>query len=186
MLLDIFILSVIITFLFRHKFSNLKHLELKWIELFVLGFIIQLGIVWFSFKGVNFVIKYHFYLHILSFILLFIGIYKNIHLPGFKWILIGVFLNFLVIIINNGQMPVSSIGLDKVGLSSYKKVLESGKYLTHTLIGKNTKLPFLADRFYIPHPYPRPTLFSIGDIFIGIGIFLFLFLGTLPKKEKEG
>ncbi len=185
MLLDILIISIIVTVLSGHKLSRLKELDLKWIELFIIGFLIQLGIVWLSFKNVGFVEKYHFPLHILSFLLLFIGIYKNLHIPGFKWIGIGVFLNFLVIVANNGQMPVSGIGLTKVGLSSYKEVLESGKYLTHTLIGKGTHLPFLADRFYIPHPYPRPTLFSIGDIFIGIGIFVLLFKNTMPEK-KEG
>ncbi len=185
MLLDVLIVSIVITLLFGHKLSNLKDLKLKWIELFILGFLIQLAIVWLSFKNVSFVEKYHFALHILSFLLLFIGIYKNLHVPGFKWIGVGVALNFLVIFANNGQMPVSGIGLEKIGLSGYKEILQSGKYLTHTLIGKGTHLPFLADRFYIPHPYPRPTLFSIGDVFIGIGLFILIFKGSM-SKEKEG
>ncbi len=186
MLLDVFIVSIVITLLAGHKLSNFKNLKLKWIELFILGFLIQLTIVWLSFKNVAFVEKYHFWLHILSFALLFIGIVKNINVPGFKWMGIGIFLNFLVIVANNGQMPVSGIGLEKVGLGSYKAILQSGKYLTHTLIDKGTRLSFLADRFYIPHPYPRPTLFSIGDIFIGIGLFILIFKGTMPKREKEG
>ena len=183
MLLDVFIISVVVTLLAGRKLTNLKNLDFKWVELFILGFLIQVLIVWLSFKDVTFVVKYHVYLHILSFILLFIGIWKNINLPGFKWIAVGIFLNFLVIFINNGQMPVSSTGLEKVGLSSYKEVLESGKYLTHTLISTHTRLPLLADRFYIPPPYPRPTLFSIGDIFIGIGLFILIFSGSKAKEE---
>ena len=182
MLLDVFVISIVIVLIFRHSLSNLKYLEWRWLELFILAFLIQFAIVWLSFKNVEFIIKYHSILHISSFIILLISAFGNVKLPGFKLIIIGILLNFTVIVANGGQMPVSTIALQKSGLGSYQKVLEKGEYLTHKLLDKNTKLKFLADRLYIRKPYPRSTAFSVGDIIIGLGLFWLIFKGT-EKKE---
>lgn len=183
MLLDAFVISIIISLLFRHKLSNLKYLKWKWLNLFILAFLIKLAIIWLSFKHVEFIVKYHSILHILSFGFLLFAALGNIKLPGFKLIFIGILLNLIVIIANGGQMPVSAKALQQSGLSSYQEVLKRGEYLTHKLLDKDTKLKFLADILYIKKPYPRSTAFSIGDVFIAMGVFWLIFKGT---ERKEG
>jgi hypothetical protein len=93
--------------------------------------------------------------------------------PGFLLILIGVFLNFLVMALNGGRMPVS---LDAASVldPGYIEVLKESLYAKHTMLTSSTYLGFLGDVIPISDPYPRTQIISIGDIIMNIGIFFFI------------
>lgn len=166
--------SLLIGKLRKGSFSNMKTAEIyKW-YLFVGAFLLEFVTVFLSAKGYKFFTSNIFTMHLISYCLLFIGIYFNIEKTSFKLIMLGTLLNFIVIMLNDGQMPVSQTAMLKAGLTEDLKDLLSGEIITHTIISKNTLLKFLGDVIVIPKPYPRPKVLSIGDIFMGVGVFVYI------------
>jgi hypothetical protein len=115
--------------------------------------------------------------------LLFIGL--NRKQPGFQVIFIGVFLNFLVMALNGGVMPVSLEAAAALGPSYSEDLLQQDIVFKHAMLMEDTKLPFLGDIIPLTPPYPRKIVISIGDIVMNIGIFIFLQHVMLASKRSE-
>lgn len=114
----------------------------------------------------------------------------NIQKPGFWPICIGFFLNFLVIALNGGFMPIS--------LETVKKLYPGSEFAW--MIGQRlgfskdiilspemTRLEFLSDRFTFTNVLGYNVAFSLGDIFIALGVILLLWMlgGRSELKMKE-
>jgi len=114
--------------------------------------------------------------------LLFIGL--NHKYPGFKTIFVGVFLNFLVMVVNGGIMPVSLEASAMLG-QYYVDALQSSEVMyKHAALTESTRLPFLGDIIPIVSPYPREMVVSIGDIVMSVGAIVFLYkLMSEPSIE---
>ncbi|MDF2890864.1 MAG: hypothetical protein K0R80_1231 [Clostridia bacterium] len=177
--------SLVVGKLRRGKFSNMKDAEIhKW-YLIVSAFLIEFIAVFLSNKGYQVVSNNIFAIHFITYSLLFIGIYFNISKLSFKLIMLGTFLNFLVIMLNGGQMPVSQEAMISAGLAGDLKALIDGEVITHAVIAKDTVLKFLGDIFILPKPYPRPKVFSIGDVFMAVGVFIYI-QEIMVKKSLKG
>jgi hypothetical protein len=177
--------SLVVGKLRKGKFSNMVDAEIhKW-YLIVSAFILEFAAVALSAKGNDFVTQNIFLIHFISYGLLFLGICFNTSRLSFKLILLGTFLNFIVIMLNGGQMPVSQEAMVKAGLAEDLNALVNGEIITHIIMGKNTALKFLGDIFILPEPYPRPKVFSLGDIFLGIGIFVYIQEIMVRKSLKR-
>lgn len=93
--------------------------------------------------------------------------------PQWSWwarifLLLGAFCNFLVIVANDGQMPVNLELLRQQGRELLANRIQKGAY-RHIPLGPQTRLPFLADVIPLPHPFSVP---SIGDLLVATGLFL--------------
>ncbi|EMT45974.1 DUF5317 domain-containing protein [Anoxybacillus flavithermus] len=110
-------------------------------------------------------------------------IWLNRHYPGMKTIFAGVLLNFVVIALNGGRMPVSLEATQAVLGQEYVELLKTGLYGKHTAITADTIFPFLGDIIPLAPPYPRAKVISIGDVVMNIGVFLFI--QYLMMKEKQ-
>lgn len=113
-----------------------------------------------------------FIIFIVKYSLLFAFILINSSYKHLKTIGIGIALNFLVILLNGGAMPVSQHALQIPSLDKYVQMIQNGNLPSYTLMADKTHLWFLADIIYLP--WPREQFISIGDIIIMIGIFLFI------------
>lgn len=152
---------------------------------FVLGFLVEFITVYMASKGIDFFIDNIFIIHGLSYLLLFVGLYFNRSMLAFKIIFIGIFLNFLVIMANGGQMPVSGEAMVSIGLIDNMINIRDGRIITHVLMNSNTAFEFLGDIFVLPKPYPRPKIFSIGDVFMALGVFIYI-QEIMTLKVKKG
>ena len=105
-----------------------------------------------------------------SYLCSFLFVYYNRHVKWFFYpALLGVFLNFLVISLNNFYMPVSNIVVAKVGSE-----LTGTLAVSYQPVSSLTRLAFLGDIIYCPFPQ---GFASIGDLFLGIGIvFLMIYI----------
>lgn len=166
--------SLIIGKLRGGSFTNMKEAELKKWYFFVAAFGIEFFTVFMAARNVEFFRDNILFIHGLSYVLLFTGIYFNKSLTAFKIIFIGTFLNFLVIMANGGQMPVSGEAMLRIGLAANLQAIQNGEIITHTVINDKTVLSFLGDVLVLGKPYPRPKIFSIGDIFMAVGIFIYI------------
>ena len=91
-------------------------------------------------------------------------IWINRNLPGMKLALIGLILNFLVMAVNGGRMPVSEWATVVSGQSEYLPDLIAGVGSRHVLLTDQTNLKFLGDVIPLPPPYPRSRVLSLGAV----------------------
>lgn len=182
------LLSILIAKLKGGKIRNLEKVHIKGWYLFWASAFLQGGISLVKKYDIpilsRFITNYFIYFIILSYLLLIITIFFNIKKSYMKFFLIGIILNFIVIIGNNGQMPVSLNGIK--GINTENVLPEREFDIKHRAVTKDTKFVYLADIILIPKPYPLAKILSIGDVFLIVGNFLFFQeeLNT-PKKKLE-
>jgi hypothetical protein len=181
MFYDGILIAIIIGLFRKGNFNGLAELRLRsgWIFpilliLQILIFVFQSKFTWvaaisdYSFLGV-YVVGLYF-------------LWVNRKQPGFYWIIIGVFLNFIVMAVNGGRMPVS---LEATSILDpfYADVLQVGVYAKHQLLTNATHLGFLGDIIPLSSPYPRSQVISIGDVIMNIGGFIFVLQLMLSGKK---
>lgn len=180
------ILSLLIAKLRGGQFKNLENIYIRgWFLLIVAGIIQgslslvkKLDTQW----GNNLISNYLIYVIIISYGLLIITVALNIKKNYMKIFLIGIILNFIVIVGNGGQMPVSLEGVK--GIHTETTLPERGFDIKHRAVTKDTVFVYLADIILIPRPYPLLKILSIGDVFLILGMFVFFQEEMLLHKKK--
>jgi len=184
MLLDVLVISLIIGLLRGGKLTRLANLPLRRIELIILPFLIQYALVYFGERGLRLLENWGVYLYIFSYSLLLVAIWYNKHIREMKILGAGIAINFIVILANGGEMPVSVDALSRVGLLNILPLLRNKAYVIHTVLTESTRLKFLADVIPLPPPYPRPRVLSVGDIIMAVGLFMLIQRGMLKNRSR--
>lgn len=177
MVIDGMLISILVGYLRKGRLKNFDNIEVKaWYLLFIGGFI-QVIAMRFSVQSSefgNFIKSIFFELHLLSYFLILLTMLVQFKKHWAKAFAIGTFLNGLVIAFNSGKMPVKLP-------SGLNDQFDMG----HTLLTQSTRLPFLADIFYLPKPYPLPKILSVGDLFLLIGAFIFVQYAMISKPVQQ-
>jgi hypothetical protein len=118
-----------------------------------------------------------------SYVLLLAFVTLNRWRVGFLVIGAGTLLNFLAIVTNGGLMPISPANMEKAGHGDELAELQLGDAVP---LSKNvlleegdTDLQWLTDRLTWDSPGPL-SVFSIGDVIIGLGLLVVLVELFLP------
>lgn len=123
-------------------------------------------------------------------VLLLIFSLANVRRSGFWLLVLGSVLNFLVIALNGGMMPISPDTLQHLYPNS-SGAWQVGQRLG---VGKDVVLPtaetilwFLSDCLTLPEWIGYKLAFSVGDVFIAAGAFWLLisFGGISIRKETQ-
>jgi hypothetical protein len=108
-------------------------------------------------------------------VLLLIFCWLNRHFSGIWLLAVGLTLNFLVIALNGGFMPISPQTASHLVSA---EVLQRVPVGTRFGFGKDillqpmdTRLAWLSDRLLLPRIFPHQVAFSFGDIAIALGAF---------------
>lgn len=109
--------------------------------------------------------------------LLFYGVKANLRLPGMYAVGVGSAMNLVVILVNQGRMPVSIAPL--TAAEQAREIARLYVSINHQLIGETTRLTILSDLFKWSFLQPQPTMFSIGDVLITAGVAWLIFRGSL-------
>ncbi|MDI3481807.1 MAG: hypothetical protein PWQ97_1462 [Tepidanaerobacteraceae bacterium] len=186
MLIDFVVISIITGLLRGGSFKKLSSIPLKRLELIFFSFILRYLPLYLKGNALHVASRYNLAIASISYLLLLYALFCNWHIKAMRLVTIGVVLNFAAIAANGGKMPVSIPALDMTGLNELKPLLFDPSYLYHKAVDSTTKLRFLADILPLPPPYPRPRVFSIGDLLMGIGIFIIIQRAMLKKSEAGG
>jgi hypothetical protein len=116
-----------------------------------------------------------------SFLLLLFVSAVNWKLTGFLLVLIGLWLNFLVIVVNRG-MPVTREAIVASGQASTLEDIGAAGGTKHHLATSEDDLMFLADR--IPVPAPVKQAVSVGDIVAYAGAMWFV-VASMRRHDEE-
>ncbi|MFT9495660.1 DUF5317 domain-containing protein [Anaerosolibacter sp.] len=180
--------SIVIGKLRGGKVKNLvdTYIEKWW--LITLAALIEVTASWIRGKEVpslwQYTDQYIWLIHLVTYGLLIYVIIYNRKLTGFRFILFGIILNFIVIMSNGGRMPVDISGVDPNIYQEKIAMLQSGRDLVHSVLDESTVFGFLGDIIHLKKPYPLPKALSIGDVFMMIGVFLFIQQQMLTSKYK--
>jgi hypothetical protein len=172
MVFDGIIISFIVGLFRKGNLRAFSQLNLKWGWVFPLLLIVQLTVFTLQ-NNSEFLGQLSGSIYILVYIIGLLFLFLNRKNPGFILIFIGVFLNFLVMVVNGGRMPVS-VESAAVLDPGYIEALKESLYAKHTMLTSTTHLGFLGDVIPISDPYPRTQIISIGDIIMNFGIFFFI------------
>jgi hypothetical protein len=111
-----------------------------------------------------------------SFVLLVAFAARNLSLPGFPLILLGLVLNLTVIALNDG-MPVGKHALVRSGQGATLASLRASGGAKHHLASKSDRLLPLGDVLALPPPVQQAV--SVGDIATHSGIVWLVVWGML-------
>jgi hypothetical protein len=159
---------------------NLAGLEVRMWWLVPIALVVQLLPIPHAESGV---LRYlPFVLLLVSFVLIGVVMVVNWQLRGFPVILIGVVLNLIPIVVNQG-MPVSGAAVIESGGSLADVPRELGA--KHHLESSRDQLTFLAD--VIPVRTPFRVVVSVGDLVMwaGAGWFVTAAMLGVPRREQR-
>jgi hypothetical protein len=180
MFVELFFISIIIGYLMKGSIKNIDVSNIRGLYLIFIAFFIEFAIIMSIRKGFITIGYITYGMDLVMYILIFLFIYLNRSNIYLVLMGAGFLLNALPIFFNGGAMPVSVEAAVYTGLIQDADSAKLSSYGLYSLIDSNTKLWFLGD--IIPRKYPRPIVFSIGDLISAIGLSLFVI--TSMKKKK--
>ena len=163
--------------------GNLARLHLRWRGLIFLALVIQVAIFtsWSPVPPALVPILY-----ILSDLIALVWLGRNIRIAGIPCVTLGSISNLAAILANGGRMPVDGSLLSRARGAAAEAAIASGHSATNSVIATgHTRLPWLTDRFLLPPPFPFPTVFSVGDLLIGVGVAWLIAVGMRRPNRVE-
>jgi hypothetical protein len=188
MVYDGIVIGLIIGFIRAGLFNGLLALtkiQIRGGLIFPILLVLQL-LIYYLHKDSGFLASINGYLFMVFYVIGLIVLWLNRNEKGFWFILVGVFLNFLVMLVNGGKMPVSLEAAVSALDPVYAQMLQAGTVVSkHILMTDSTHFSFLGDIIPLSPPYPRSQVLSIGDIIMNFGIFIYLQKVMLAQKEES-
>ncbi len=174
------IMGLVVGMLAKGKLSNLFNIRLNKVWLILSAFCITAAVQIAS-REIRFNTVVTMAFQVVMLLLLAAGFWFNRNRLGVCIIAVGYFLNFLVIMLNGGKMPVSIEVIKKSGLIQSLDDID----IKHNIFSNadKIKLPFLADIIHPPYflSYGMDII-SVGDIVIALGLFVLTVELVIGKK----
>lgn len=164
--------AIVVGYLAGGRLGNLANVRFRWPMTGLAGIALQFAPV----AGTGGTL-----LLVASFLFLFVAAGVNHRLPGFAVILVGLWLNFVVITVNEG-MPVTRHALVASGQVNTLADLRSGADTKHHLASDRDQLVFLGDAIPIPPPIHQAV--SIGDLLAYSGAMWFVVRGMRRQTPQ--
>ena len=190
MLIESIVFALVLGLVLGGKLKNLEKIKLKnYYLVFIAFFIEYIAGILINSDNISLresIFAYTYNIQLLVYLLLMVFFIYNIKYFGMKFLAFGSLLNFFVIQINKGFMPVDMHLAMRLGYHNSVKYLELGNVFGHKILNTaNDTWIILADIIDIPPPYFFPKSISIGDIVIGFGVFFLLFLNMFYSENEN-
>ena len=172
LLILLFVVAVGIGLIRGGRISNLTHIKIRRPWLIFLSVLVEYILIYLMRNTSRITQPLACLFLFLQYLLLFLFLWEN-RMLSYIWLIgMGSFLNFLVILVNKGSMPLSKAAMTVDANSRNMQYLANGKYLTYHILNSNSKLWLLGDVIFVPPPVQ--SFLSIGDIILFLGILLLI------------
>jgi hypothetical protein len=138
----------------------LSRLSFRWPWLLVGGLLVQL--VLFNERLADVVGNVGPPIYVASTAAVFVGVLRNVAIPGMPVVALGAASNLAAIVANGGYMPAGVEAMRSLGLS------EPEGY-SNSVVLDRPALELLTDIFALPAWMPLANVFSVGDVLIAVG-----------------
>jgi hypothetical protein len=174
-ILGTIVLAVLVGYVRGGSLENLVGGPVRWAHLAFLGLLLQVLPVPRTRYDLPLLLLF------VSFGVLLVFTVRNIRLPAFALILVGLSLNFLVIAVNHG-MPVPEHTLVESGQRDTLRSLVLDGGAKHHLAGPGDTLLPLADVIAIPPPVHQAL--SVGDVLSYLGVVWLVVAGMGRRRRR--
>lgn len=190
MIIEAFFLAILVGLIMRGSIKALGSMPLRhaWVfalpcVLFPLAFVLAV-------KCDGIPVGYIRAMNVAMYVSLLAAIAVNFHIREMFVVGAGTFLNFLVVAVNSGVMPVSDGALRAVNMIGAL----GDNPVRHAIMTPETNLKFLADIIAVP-PISLfgvvtipPEVASVGDVIISVGVFILVvrFMRRKQPVSAEG
>ena len=148
--------------------ANLVRLQLRWPGLIFLALVIQVAIFTSWLPVPRSLLPW---LYVVSNVIALVWLGRNIRLQGIPCVALGAVSNLAAILANGGRMPVDDAMLARARGAAAATAVALGQSPSNSVLATSqTRLLWLTDRFLLPPPIPFSTVFSLGDVLIGLGV----------------
>ncbi len=179
-------LALLVAVLTGGKLRRLANLPLRAPWLALIGFGLQIAIIYEPETTARGWLSLHTITLIFSYLLLLAFVWMNRRLPGMPIIALGLLMNLTVMLANGGYMPITPEAVQRVGHEYELQSTEPGARLKYTkdilLPREQTRLWFLSDIFVLPPPFPIPTVFSPGDAVLALGVWVLILAASRSPR----
>jgi hypothetical protein len=169
-------LALTIALLRGGKLGRLADIRLRYGWVALLAFGLQVIVIYFPQPRSEGLLGGHTVLLLVSYLFLILVVSANWRLPGLPLIALGLAFNLVVMMANQGYMPVTFEALQRAGMVHLALGSEPGSRIMATkdivLPRESTHLWALSDVFVVPPPLPFRTIFSAGDMCLSLGAFV--------------
>ena len=161
--------------------GHLVRLHLRWPGLIFLALVMQVAIFTSWLPVPRSLLPF---LYVLSNVIALTWLGRNIRVQGIPCVAIGAVSNLAAILANGGRMPVDGSLLSRARGAAAEAAIASGHSPSNSvLLNSHTRLLWLTDRLLLAPPFPFPTVFSIGDLLIGLGVAWLIAAGMRPPSR---
>jgi hypothetical protein len=150
-LVTVAVLSVIIGLIRKGSLANIIQSDMKASFLFILSLLLFIAVQVGDSTGIAFITSWMYFIRLAAYCLLLLGIILNLNVWMFI-LLLGAVMNFVVIFINGGKLPVAESALQIAGIAT-STIQDSSIYALTTAA---TNFPFLGGII----PIPLPSIFA--------------------------
>jgi hypothetical protein len=167
--------------IFGGRPRHLARLHLRWPGLIFLALVMQLAIFTSWLPVPRSLLPF---LYLLSNVIAIVWLGRNIRIQGIPCVSLGALSNLAAILANGGRMPVDGGLLSRARGAAAEAAIASGQSASNSVLTTgHTHLLWLTDRFLLPPPFPFPTVFSVGDLLIGLGVAWLIAAGMRPPAR---
>ena len=188
MLIGGILLGLLLGLLAGGRLRNLAEIQLRWTWLLVAAVVLRYATEWALGAHIGIVETFRLPLLTAAFVVLLAALWINRSYPGLSLAFLGVLSNTLVIVANNGFMPIWQPALVASGLTE-----ADVNRAFHTVVDAAAP-DFLGRLLILGDVIPAPiavirNVYSLGDVFLTLGLAFFLFAGVVrvptPSEESE-
>ncbi|QQE79909.1 DUF5317 domain-containing protein [Alicyclobacillus sp. SO9] len=173
------LVAVLVAWIRGGKLENLVDVKFRFYWIIILAFAVQFMTIFIDTHYVRMI-------DLITYTAVLVVAFLNRKSLGILLVLIGIVMNYAVMLFNRGRMPVYIPDAEKISSSSQIHSLIAGSYGKQIAMSIHTHLNYLGDIFFVGHPYPIPTLLSAGDLVVAAGVFIFIQSSMLKSKGPQG
>lgn len=168
MWIESIILGLVIGLIRGGRISKLKEFRMGYANLFLFGLILQIAPFFLS--RIDFIKNNAALISFVGYILIFIFLALNYRKKGLPLIMLGSFMNIVVLLLNSLKMPIY-IASSSPNAINLKLNIMSGNVVNYFMIDKLEGFSAYLGKFIsMPDFYPGIPVIGIADIIIALGV----------------